>query len=143
MPNYYTQFSFAITDLTDEEEAWFLALAAVDPDDDDPDEPVGLAKYADEISVYPGFSAEVQAEADGKILWVYAEESGTPEDAAAFVQDFLAAHRPDQRVGFEWANTCHRPVIDAFGGGACLVTADGATWMASGRWLAEQTRAAS
>lgn len=83
-----------------------------------------------------GFAASF--EDDGRTLWVYSEDSGTPEDAATLVQEFLGRFRPDDTLGFEWANTCSRPLVEAFGGGAVFVTAEEQRWMGSGHWLAEQ-----
>jgi hypothetical protein len=53
----------------------------------------------------------------------YSEDSGTPQDAANLVQEFLARFRSEDTLGFKWANTCSRPLVDAFGGDAVFITA--------------------
>lgn len=136
MANNYLQFSFAIPDLTEPEIEWLRALLAVEPEDDDPDNPVGIGKYGEDPEYFGG---TVEIDDDG--LWIYAEESGTPEDAACFVQAFLAAHRPGDAIGFEWAATCSKMRLDEFGGGAVLITATDQTWMSSSQWLAGQLNA--
>ena len=131
MANYPTLFSFAVTDLTDAQRTWLEALLATDEE--------GLPSaelrplLADET---PGFAA--QFEDDGRTLWVHSEDGGTPADAANVVQQFLARFRPEDSLGFEWANTCSRPIIDAFGGGAVFITATHQRWNNSSTWLAEQ-----
>lgn len=46
--------------------------------------------------------------------------------------------RLNETVGFEWADTCSKPRLDAFGGGAMFVTATEIRGMHTSRWLAEQ-----
>lgn len=109
MANYYTQFSFiALSDLTEAEKDW-IEKELDTPDDLD-------------HSYY--FDRSIQ----GSDLWIYTEESGTPEDVADFLQAFLSEFRPDQYVTFEWANVCNKPVLNAFGGGGAIVTAKETIW---------------
>lgn len=130
MPNHYTLFSFEIDQLTPDERAW---VAAEIRDSDHMEN-----TYGEEMD--PGFVVKVQ-DRPHPAAWIYADEGtpGTPEYAANFVHAFLEKFRPDKSIGFEWANTCNRPVLDSFGGGACFVTVDEVRWMVSGDWLAEQT----
>jgi hypothetical protein len=123
MANYYTLFSFEITDLTPAEAEW---VTATDLDQYAADEEVGL-------------QCSVQIVDDG--LWISEDESGSPEDAANVVQAFLAQFRPDEIVSFSWAETCSAPRIDAFGGGACVVTATEARFMNVAGWIADQVAA--
>jgi hypothetical protein len=136
MADHYTHFSFALTDLSEEEQAWLGAL--LDSPDDTPNEELAALLGDDE---YIGFEASF--EDDGRTLWVHAGESGTPERAAVVVQEFLARFRPGDAVGFEWANTCSRPLLDAFGGGAVFVTAAEQRWLSSAQWLADKLDAAA
>lgn len=130
MANYLTLFSFEIGDLTAEEARWLADL--IPTDDDVSDELAALLTDPPRV----GFSAEFQN--DGGSLWIYAEESGVPEDAANLVQEFLSRFRPHARHGFEWANTCSKPILDAFGGGAVLITPNDQHWMGSAQWLADR-----
>jgi hypothetical protein len=129
--DYYTHFSFAIEKLTDDERAWLRTLLAGAGDEPTED----LARLLSDPD-YVGFSWAFE---DDGSLWVYSDTSGTPEDAAALVQEFLSRFRPDDVLAFEWANTCSRPRLDAYGGGAVVVTAEEQRWMSSAQWLVEHS----
>src|SRR3546814_2235980 len=65
--------------------------------------------------------------------------TGDPEQVLTFVKRCAEAFALTGRWGFEWANTCSRPRINAFGGGAHVVDlADGSTiaWTDTNGWLA-------
>ena len=64
----------------------------------------------------------------GRHLWVYAEESGNPDNVAWLVQKFLKKFRPDQCWSLTYATTCSKPRAGEFGGGAVFVTADAIMW---------------
>ena len=132
MANNYLQFSFLIRDLTFDETAWVRPLLDAEEESDD-----GLSQFADNGFDY--FCANVELDPDG--LWIYAaDDSGSPEDAANFVQAFLAKHRPDARVGFTWASTCSKPRVDEFDGGGVVVSAGGQEWMSASSWVNETLR---
>jgi hypothetical protein len=40
-------------------------------------------------------------------------------------------------VAFEWSHDCSRPLTDAYGGGAVLITAKGIKTMSTRQWLRE------
>jgi len=40
-----------------------------------------------------------------------------------FVQHLLDKFGIEESVGFEWAHTCSKPCLDAYGGGAAIITA--------------------
>ncbi len=90
-----------------------------------------------------GFELELQdcRNPDGTVdLWFHGDcfES---EHAAAFIQGLLeAADRPDL-VGFQAAHTCNRPLDDAFGGHACVVTKDAVHWANTTDFVAQFERA--
>jgi hypothetical protein len=126
---HFTAFSFAVAGITDAEHEWLASLLAVGEDGSPSPELAGLLTNPP----FVGFSAELQ---DDGSLWLYSEEAGVPEDAAAVVQAFLGRFRPDASVAFEWANTCSRPELDSFGGGAVVISADHQQWMSSAQWLA-------
>lgn len=78
-----------------------------------------------------GFEHEFASDSDhhgdnwGRHLWVYAEESGNPDNVAHLVQKFLKACRPEQCWSLTYAATCSKPRVGEFEGGAVFVTADG------------------
>jgi len=143
LANYYLLFSFMIPGpVTGEEREW-LTAALKEPEEafrslDSPDDP---RPWVDDMG-YFGFSYQFEADpAEG--LWIYSEESGTPGLAAELLADFLTRFRPDQSLGFTWAETCSKPRLDAYGGGAVAVHGDGrpTEWMNAVGWLDERLSA--
>ena len=53
----------------------------------------------------------------------------------AFIQHLLQKFDPRGRVAFEWSNDCSKPRVDAYGGGAALVTARKIKSLTTGAWL--------
>jgi hypothetical protein len=82
-----------------------------------------------------GFNWNVQKDDRGTSLWIYAQESGDVEQVAYFVQLFLKQFAPDGWWTLTWANTCSRPLIRQFSGGALLVTAAEVSFTDTTRWL--------
>jgi len=81
-------------------------------------------------------TSECSIEAQGSTVWVSDDAGSASVDVLVeFLQEVLRRFMPDGSIGFEWANTCSRSRLDAFGGGAVLVTLDDAKWMNTGSWL--------
>jgi len=128
MADYYTHFSCLLDVGTPENAARALDLynalseenAAEDPPSD-------------------GFLLSVQPEHGGTQLWIRDDVTGDPEHVIQFVKRCAAAFGLTGRWGFQYANTCSRPRVNAFGGGAhVLDLATGATvaWTYTNGWLA-------
>lgn len=86
-----------------------------------------------------GFALSIQPEHGGTKLWIRDDVTGDPEQVLTFVKRCAEACGLTGRWGFEWANTCSRPRINAFGGGAhVLDLAEGSTvaWTDTNGWLA-------
>lgn len=77
---------------------------------------------------------------DGK-LEIYDDESAHVECLALIIQQAMARHNISAPIWFEWANTCSKPRIDAYGGGAVVITKDECHWMNSTGWAAEKIKA--
>lgn len=76
-----------------------------------------------------GLNFEIQEDSkDKKYIWIYAEENGDVEVLVAILQLFLKECRPTGKIGFTWANTCSRPLLNSFDGGGCNITAKGVRW---------------
>lgn len=103
-------------------------------DHDGGDEFYGL--LPDDYEMTLGFDARLEQD---RSLWIYdGGESGEPSAPVPLVSMFLELFRPDGHIEFEWANTCSKPCLDAFSGGACIVTATGAQFHHTGGWLADR-----
>ena len=110
MPDYNTQFSTEIVHLTQVEKIWIK-------------ENVDGYAVEDDSNLF-----DHELDENGGNLWLYADEYGSPGAVADFLQDFFKKFRPQETKVFGWAETCSRPVLDAFGGGYVRVTAEGQFW---------------
>ncbi len=61
-------------------------------------------------------------------VWVRSDDSGDVDYTADLAQAFLKRFDLDRVVGFQWANSCSRPRLDAFGGGAVAVSRRHTVW---------------
>lgn len=149
MANNYLQFSEAISQLTEEERAWCEArlrhLKEVLPALDNDGQDENSAPCAPEDEPYLGgemclgFQWSIDKEGDGYCLWMYAEESGDVEHVVLFAQEFLARFRPHDYFTLTWAETCSKPRIGEFSGGAVFVTAEETAWNGAFSWIGEKT----
>jgi hypothetical protein len=147
MADNYLEFSEVIANLTEAEEAWLkkqLQAICVFGDKECAEDAVP-AELADTEPDWSGirflrdkddhdptwdhldFAYRFQDDPDkggwGRHLWLYAEESGNPDNVAHLVQKFLKKFRPNKCWALTWASTCSKPRIGEFGGGAVFVTA--------------------
>jgi hypothetical protein len=139
MANNYLQFSTEITLADEEQTEWARGLIEFLGRWEEWREEAGdpYSIVANLIDDY----LDVTVELSGGNLWIYADESGTPENAAAIIQAYLRKFDPEGCSGFEWANYCSKPRPDEFGGGAVFITADKQEWMHSSTWLSNKTSA--
>jgi hypothetical protein len=85
-----------------------------------------------------GFLLSIQPEHGGTQLWMRDDVTGDPERLIQFVKRCAEAFGLTGRWGFQYANTCSRPRLDGFGGGAhVLDLANGETiaWTYTDGWL--------
>jgi hypothetical protein len=76
------------------------------------------AENAEEDPPSEGFLISIEPEHGGSRLWLRDDGSGDPEMLIRFVKRCAAELRLTGYWGFQYANTCSRPRINAFGGGA-------------------------
>ena len=108
MSDYYTQTSFVIEDLSTAEKAWLGTTI----------DGIRAGQAPDRLSPLDAEFFEFQ----GDDLWVHADDIDI-EAITSFVQEFMATWRERQVFCFSYANTCSKPVVDAFSGGAVIITA--------------------
>ncbi|WP_449470207.1 hypothetical protein [Sphingobium chungangianum] len=87
-----------------------------------------------------GFLVSIHPEFGGSRLWLRDETTGDPEMLIRFVTRCAAEFGLKGYWGFQYANTCSRPRINAFGGGAHvldLATGKTVEWIATNGWLDE------
>ena len=87
-----------------------------------------------------GFLLSIQPEHGGSQLWMRDDVTGDPERLIHFVKRCAAEFGLKGRWGFQYANTCSKPRLDGFGGGAHvldLATGETVDWIYTNGWLAE------
>jgi hypothetical protein len=87
-----------------------------------------------------GFLLSIQPEHGGTNLWMRDDITGDPERLIQFVKRCASAFSLTGRWGFQYANTCSKPRLDGFSGGAHvldLATGKTVEWIYTDGWLAE------
>lgn len=87
-----------------------------------------------------GFMACPSPEGGPGSLWLHDDGAGDVEELIEFVQHCGRTLGLTGRWGFQYANTCSKPRIDDFGGGAHvldLATGETVSWLSTDSWLAE------
>ena len=164
MADNYLQFSQVIANLTEAEEAWLdeqLQPIRVFGETEFPEDAVpaelankeadwtGARFLRDNPDYDPdwqvlGFECEIHDDDEegwGRHLWVYAEESGEPDNVAWLVKKFLKKFRPDQCWSLTYATTCSKLRVGEFGGGAVFITADTICWQNAYGFIEDQRAA--
>ena len=129
MADYFTHFSCLLDVGTPETAARALDLYNQLSEDGASEEPP-----------FDGFLLSIQPEHGGSKLWMRDDVTGDPERLIQFVIRCAAEFHLTGRWGFQYANTCSRPRLDGFGGGAHvldLATGETVAWIYTNGWLAE------
>ena len=98
-----------------------------------------MQESAEEDPSADAFLLSIQPEHGGAVLWIRDDVTGDPQTVITFVLRCAEAFDLKGRWGFQWANTCSRPRIDAFGGSAHvldLATRETIAWTDTSGWLA-------
>lgn len=88
---------------------------------------------------FGGFDLSRQDGPESSVLWIHDDDSGDVESVIAFVLRLAAELDLTGLWGFEYALTCSRPRLDAFGGGAHVIDLGARTtigWTNTNEWLA-------
>ena len=130
MADYFTQFSTMLTTESHEKAIQISALF----------DTFCEARMEAEESI--GFEVFVQ----NNDLWLYSDDAGSPEDVIMFFETHAKDMGLTGYLGFEWANTCSKPRLDAFGGGACIInlaTGECVESLNTNNWLADTMKRVS
>ena len=139
MADYFTNFSVVLTLVNETEQAYALDLA----------HKASLAQQGDELPAdFPKALADLienwqfETEADNsgtrKGLWLHSTYGGV-DAVCAFIQHLLQKFDPKGRVTFEWSHDCSKPRVDAYGGGAAVISAKEIKTMSTADWLNRQS----
>jgi len=148
MSDSYDHWSAALPMAEDPDEFsrqadWLAQVLADRDEDEDPTvfvhlmRELGLQLEDDFVTEFgwPGF--EWLIEDDRQHLWVYCEDQADLNNLVTIVQGFFRKFKPDGIFAVEWATTCSTPLLDAFGGGAVVVTATSADWFTTCDWVSK------
>jgi hypothetical protein len=128
MADFFTHFSCTLDVATPDNAARALDLYQAFMDD-----------AAREEVPSDGFFLSIQPEHGATTLWMHDEGTGDPQQVILFVQRCAEAFCLSGRWGFQLANTCSRPRINAFGGGAHVLDLEKratVAWTDTNGWLA-------
>lgn len=128
MADYFTHFSCLLDVGTPENAARALALYNALSEEGASEEPPS-----------DGFLLSIQPEHGGTALWIRDDVTGDPERVIQFVLRCAEQFQLTGRWGFQYANTCSKPRLDGFGGGAHvldLAARETIAWTYTDGWLA-------
>ena len=129
MADYFTHFS-CLLDVGTAENALAAHHLFIQSqlDDADRDEPLCI-----------GFELTLQEGDADHILWIHDDVSGDVEQVIGFVLRLAQEFDLKGSWGFDFANSCSRPRVDAFGGGAHVIDLGrrkSIGWISTQEWLA-------
>ena len=128
MADYFTQFSCVLDVGTPDKAAaaldLFLRLREEDEASDDPE--------------YSGCALSLPDGPGSSILWFHDDGQGDVEGLIRFVLRLAEALDLTGLWGFDYAHTCSRPRLEAFGGGAHVIDLGARKslgWLSTHEWL--------
>ena len=90
-----------------------------------------------------GFLLSIDPAHGSSKLWLREDGTGDPQSVIDFAFRCADTFALTGRWGFQWANTCSRPRINAFGGGAHVLDLgqrDTVAWIGTHGWLDDTIR---
>ena len=137
MADYFTNFSLLVPLPDEAAQKYALDLASAASSAQMGDEPPdNLPDSIKEVIEDWQFDTEADQSHGARGLWLHSSSGGI-DAVCAFIQYLLQKFDPQGRVTFEWSNDCSKPRVDAFGGGAAIVTAQDIKTLSTWGWLQE------
>jgi hypothetical protein len=130
MADYYTKFSVILPLPNKEAQTYALELASKAQAQDPSDCP---KSFHDVIELWH-FETVADRTPESWGIWMNSENGGI-DAVCVFIQHLLQKFDPDGRVTFEWSNDCSKPRVDAYGGGAAIITAKEIKSTNTSEWL--------
>ncbi len=147
MANNYCEYSESISDLTEVEIKWLEKQITANDEAFSKDKidweeyfAASLRPYSHVDNFGMGDPRRGRGRRRPSRMWItaYGDDGGSLDAVANFLQKFLKKFRADEIVTITWADTCSKPRIGEFGGGAVVITAKTQKWMTTYDW-AHQT----
>ena len=138
MADYFTNFSLIMPLPSEAAEKYALDLAEqafhIHMGEEMPgDFPESLREVVEDWQ----FDTDPSDPSSGSGLWLHSSSGGV-DAVCAFIQHLLQRFDPAGHATLEWSNDCSKPRVDAFGGGAALITARRLKHINTGQWLHRQ-----
>jgi len=137
MANYYTYFSLILRLPDEAAQAYALEMATqakrVNQHEETPDKLPESLKETIENFVFETDADNSEGE---WCIWLHSEYGGI-DAACAYIQHLLRKYDWHGRVAFEWSNDCSKPRVDAYGGGAAIITTRKIIGITTSEWLAK------
>ena len=136
MADYFTNFSF-ICPLKDEAQKAYAVnlahLASTSRLDDSPLPP----DFPEELkSVVEDWIFDLDDSDEG--IWLHSDSGGI-DAVCAFVQHLIKKFDTAAFITFEWSHDCSKPLTDAFGGGAAVITQTEIETFNTADWIRSKT----
>jgi len=126
--DYFTQFSCTLDAGTPENSVVALDLVLrLREEEEDADDPE-----------YSGFALSLQDGPGSSVLWFHDDGQGDVEGVIRFVLRLAEELDLTGHWGFDYAHTCSRPRLEAFGGGAHVINLGARKsigWISTHEWL--------
>jgi hypothetical protein len=135
MADYFTNFSLVVKLPNQEAQKAALkiaglASAARQGDEVTEDLPESLREFIE------GWDFETESDHNNGI-WLHSHHGGI-DAVCSFIRHLLQKFDPDGCVVLEWSNDCSKPRLDAYGGGAAIITAKRIKSMNTCQWIQNQ-----
>lgn len=130
MANCYTQFSEVIPCENEEQVEWLMGSLATAVKDE------GCESEDSDDDGYP----PCEFERDGSGVWVHSEDGGDLEALVNVICSFQEKFSIGDPWSLAWAETCSRPRVGEFGGGAIVVYKGEAEWINTWDWCEEKKK---
>ena len=138
MADYFTNFSVtvALKDATEQQYALDLAAKGAGHFWPEGEQPSSDGIPDEFVELLEDWSFEVDPDGESGI-WLHSDSGGI-DAACAFIKHLLGKFNSKGRVEFQWSDDCSQPRVDAYGGGAAVITAEKIATMSTSEWLRQQ-----
>jgi hypothetical protein len=137
MANYYNYVSFTVP-LAPEQQDWAIKELTRDPTDDDEMHPgVVCVKSGAPAHLLDGSGLIYAPALSSEFLWIHTDEWTGVDALCDRLRNIMRRFDIPGKWGFNWSQGCSSPRVDAYGGGACVVSQTRIESINTGDWLIE------
>jgi len=135
MADYFTNFSFILPLKDDAQKEYALSLSHIASQQRYEETPLP-ADFPDQLKdEMEDWTFELEDCEEG--IWLHSDSGGI-DAVCVFVQHLLQQFNPAGCLTFEWSHDCSKPRVDAYGGGAAIITAAEIKTLNPADWITSQ-----